>query len=161
LLLPSPEGHHKTLQEARTSDNPPPATASEIITALRAHLRALMGTGVTHLSLFGSVACDEAGPDSDIDLAAEFGLAAKMDRIQLVCLARELGELLGRPVKILTELVMKPRLRSIVERDQIFASKLSRRRPRNPQSNGQSSPLSQPNQCIQTESIDPPAKQII
>jgi uncharacterized protein len=99
----------------------PPITASGIITALRAYQQALREAGVTHLSLFGSVARDEAGPDSDIDLAAEFDPAAKMDLIRLVGLERELGELLGRPVEILPEPVGKPRLRANVERDRIRA----------------------------------------
>jgi predicted nucleotidyltransferase len=102
-------------------DHSPPITASGIITALRAHQQTLRAAGVTHLSLFGSVARDEAGPDSDIDLAAEFDPAAKMDLIRLVGLERELGELLGRPVEILPEPVKKPRLRANVERDRIRA----------------------------------------
>ncbi|MDR3534615.1 MAG: nucleotidyltransferase family protein [Rhodopila sp.] len=102
-------------------DHSPPVTASEVITALRAHQQALRQAGITRLSLFGSVARDEAGSDSDIDLAAEFGPTVKMDLIRLVGLERELGELLRRPVEILPEPVKKPRLRDNVERDRIRA----------------------------------------
>jgi uncharacterized protein len=99
----------------------PPVTASGIIIALRAHQEALRAAGIIRLSLFGSAARNEAGPDSDIDLAAEFDPAAKMDLIRLVSLERELGELLGRPVEILPEPVKKPRLRANVDRDRIRA----------------------------------------
>lgn len=96
-------------------------TASKIITTLRTHQQALRHIGITRPSLFGSVARNEARPDSDIDLAAEFDPDAKMDLIQLVGLERELGELLGRRVEILPEPVKKPRLQASIERDRIRA----------------------------------------
>jgi len=77
--------------------------------------------GIRALSLFGSVARGDAGPDSDIDLAAEFDPAARMDLIRLVGLERELAGLLGREVQILPEPVEKPRLRANVERDRVRA----------------------------------------
>ena len=70
-------------------------TASGVVATLRAREPALRQAGITRLSLFGSVARNEAGPDSDIDLAAEFDSAAKMDLIRLVGLEQELGDLLG------------------------------------------------------------------
>lgn len=98
-----------------------PPIASKVLRVLRAHQQALRQAGITRLSLFGSVARNEAGPDSDIDLAAEFDPAAKMDLIRLVGIERELGEILGCPVEILPEPVGKPRLRANVERDRIRA----------------------------------------
>jgi hypothetical protein len=98
-----------------------PPLAAEVLSTLRAHQQALRQAGITHLSLFGSVARNEAGPDSDIDLAAEFDPAAKMDLIRLVGLERELGDLLGRRVEILPEPIRKDRLRVNVERDRIRA----------------------------------------
>jgi predicted nucleotidyltransferase len=96
-------------------------TASDVVATLRAREPALRQAGITHLSLFGSVARNEAGPDSDIDLAAEFDPAAKMDLIRLVGLELELGDLLGREVQILPEPICKERLRANVERDRICA----------------------------------------
>ena len=96
-------------------------TASDIVAILRTREPALRQAGITHLSLFGSVARNEAGPDSDIDLAAEFDPAAKMDLIRLVGLEQELGDLLGREVQILPEPIRKERLRANVERDRIRA----------------------------------------
>lgn len=43
-----------------------------VIARLRAHERQLRDAGIVRLSLFGSTARGEAGPDSDIDLLAAF-----------------------------------------------------------------------------------------
>ena len=96
-------------------------SASDVIAILRAREPALRQAGIRRLSLFGSVARNQAGPGSDIDLAAEFDPAAKMDLIQLVGLEQELGDLLGRDVQILPEPIRKERLRANVERDRIRA----------------------------------------
>ncbi|MFL5282509.1 MAG: nucleotidyltransferase family protein [Rhodopila sp.] len=102
-------------------DHSPPLTATVVIDTLRAHRKALERAGVAHLSLFGSVARDEAGPESDIDLAAEFDPAARMDLFRLIELEYELSDLLGRRVEILPEPISKERLRANVERDRIRA----------------------------------------
>jgi predicted nucleotidyltransferase len=96
-------------------------TAERVIATLRAHAAELRAAGVRTLSLFGSVARGDAGPDSDIDLLAEFDPAARMDLIRLAGLERELSALLGRAVQILSEPVEKPRLRANIARDRVRA----------------------------------------
>ena len=98
-----------------------PATAAEVIAALRAHEHALRAAGIRSVSLFGSVARGEARADSDVDLAAEFDPAVRMDLFRMIELEFELGELLGRRVEILPEPVESPRLRSRVEKDRLRA----------------------------------------
>jgi len=44
-------------------------TADEVVASLQAHATELRAAGIRHLSLFGSIARGEAGPESDIDLA--------------------------------------------------------------------------------------------
>ncbi|MBW4680952.1 MAG: nucleotidyltransferase family protein [Microcoleus vaginatus WJT46-NPBG5] len=44
----------------------------EVIAILAAHKDELKALGVKSLELFGSVARDEAGPDSDVDFLLEF-----------------------------------------------------------------------------------------
>jgi predicted nucleotidyltransferase len=44
----------------------------------------LLEAGICALSLFGSVTRGDARPGSDIDLAAEFGPAAKVDFIRMI-----------------------------------------------------------------------------
>jgi predicted nucleotidyltransferase len=92
-------------------------SADEVIASLRAHAADLRAAGIRHLSLFGSVARGEAGPESDIDLAVELDADAHITLIGLAGLEFRLGELLGRKVDLLPEPIQKPRLRTNVERD--------------------------------------------
>jgi predicted nucleotidyltransferase len=103
---------------ARTSDT---ATAAGVIAALRAHEAELRAAGIRHLSLFGSVARGDDRAGSDIDLAAEFDPAARMDLFRLAAVERRIAEILGRRVDLLPEPVEKPRLRASIERDRRLA----------------------------------------
>ena len=67
--------------------------------------------------LFGSVARGETETDSDIDLAAEFDPAVRMDLLQLSALQRRIAELVGRPVDLLPEPVEKRRLQDQINQD--------------------------------------------
>lgn len=73
--------------------------------------------GVRSLSLFGSVARDEARPDSDVDLLVEFletpGLSEYMD------LKLWLEEQLGRHVDLVMHGALKPWARPVVEAEAI------------------------------------------
>lgn len=91
--------------------------AERVLATLRAHEADLRGDGILRLSLFGSVARGEAGPESDIDLAVEFDPAAHIGLFALVALEGRLSALLGRPVDLLPEPVEKARLRANLERD--------------------------------------------
>ena len=91
--------------------------AEDVLAILRAHEVELRAAGIKRLSLFGSVARGEAGPDSDVDLAAEFDPAAGMDLIRLSALERRISELVGRTVDLLPEPVEKQRLRANIDRD--------------------------------------------
>jgi uncharacterized protein len=92
-------------------------TAAEVVACLRAHEAELRAAGIRHLSLFGSVARGEAGPDSDIDLAAEFDRDTHITLIGLARLEFVLGDLLGRKVDLLTEPIQKPQVRANIDRD--------------------------------------------
>ena len=92
-------------------------TAERVIATLRAHEVELRQAGLRSLSLFGSVARGEAETDSDIDLAAEFDPAARMDLLRLTALERRITELVGRPVNLLPEPVEKHRLQDQINRD--------------------------------------------
>jgi predicted nucleotidyltransferase len=73
--------------------------------------------GVRSLALFGSVARDEAGPESDVDVLVDFGGPAQfLVHMEFV---KYLEELLGRRVDVLTERSLKPRLRERIQPDLI------------------------------------------
>jgi uncharacterized protein len=96
-------------------------TAERVIATLRAHEAELRQAGLRSLSLFGSVARGETETDSDIDLAAEFDPAARMDLLQLTALERRIAELLGSSVDLLPEPAEKSRLQDQINRDRLRA----------------------------------------
>jgi predicted nucleotidyltransferase len=71
--------------------------------------------GVRSLSLFGSVARDEAGPDSDVDVLVEFIGPTTFDAHMGLLLYLE--DLLGRRVDLVTANGIKPRLRPLIARE--------------------------------------------
>ena len=88
-----------------------------IISILRDHEAELHAAGIRHLSLFGSTARGEAGPESDIDLLAELDPEAHIGLIRLAGIEIHLSEILGRKVDLLTEPIHKNGLRENIERD--------------------------------------------
>jgi len=89
----------------------------EALTLLRAHKDDLDQFGVGSLSLFGSVARDEARTDSDLDLLIEFRGPATFDRYMGVKLFLE--DLLGCRVDLVMSTALKPRMRPSVEREAV------------------------------------------
>lgn len=73
---------------------------AELLHRLRDLRPWLESRGVSELSLFGSFARDEAGPDSDVDLLVK--LSRPMG-FEFFGLQDDLSERLGRPVDLCTE----------------------------------------------------------
>jgi len=73
--------------------------------------------GVRRLALFGSIARQTAGADSDVDVLVEFAGPATARRYFGVQF--HLEDLLGRPVDLVTEKALRPELRPIIEREAI------------------------------------------
>ena len=95
--------------------------AEHVITTLRANEAELRTAGIIRLWLFGSVARGDAEADSDVDLAAEFDPAARMDLFRLGALERRIAEMLRRRVDLLPEPVENARLRMTIQRDRRLA----------------------------------------
>lgn len=93
----------------------------DIIAILRRHKAELHELGVVHLSLFGSTARGESGPNSDIDIAASFDPAARLSLFDIAGIELRLSEILNRPVDLLQEPARKPYLRREIERDRVRA----------------------------------------
>lgn len=70
---------------------------------------------VDRLALFGSVARDEARPDSDVDVLVSFDGPATSQRYFGVQFCLE--DALGGPVDLVTEKALRAELRPCVERD--------------------------------------------
>lgn len=71
--------------------------------------------GVRSLSLFGSVARDEAKPDSDVDLLVEFDRPTGY--FGLLRLQQFLESLLGMPVDLGTPASLRPSMRRNIEQE--------------------------------------------
>ena len=90
----------------------------EVLNILKSHLPELRRRfGVERLSLFGSVARDEAGEGSDIDLIADFGAAPTFKQYMGATLYLE--DVLGNKVDLVTEGTLKPRVVPYVEEDRL------------------------------------------
>ena len=89
----------------------------ELLHILAEHRSELNRAGVRTLACFGSVARDEARPDSDIDLLVDFAgrpsFACYMDLKFL------LEDLLGRRVDLVTPKAIRPQMRAGIERGMI------------------------------------------
>jgi hypothetical protein len=88
-----------------------------VLDRLRANRESFARFGVKSLSLFGSTARDEAGPDSDVDVLVEFEGRVSFDGY--MGLKHFLEDLLGTSVDVVTPSGLKPRIRPQVERDTI------------------------------------------
>ncbi len=96
-------------------------TRSEVLRTLEAEAPALRRLGARRLGLFGSVARNEAGPASDLDFVVELD-ARTFDRYMDLKLFLE--ELFGCRVDLVLDHSIKPRLRSAILRETVYAAGL-------------------------------------
>lgn len=85
-----------------------------LVQASRADLE---GLGVKALELFGSVARDEATPESDVDFLVEFSIEPTL--FDLFRVQHYLEDLLGRNVDLGTRSALKTHLREPVTKDAV------------------------------------------
>ena len=91
-------------------------TRDELLIKLRELKPWLEEQGIVNVRLFGSYARDEAGPDSDVDLLVD---VSRPMGIEFLTTERLLGERLSKPVEFCSWEVMRPYVRTTVERDLI------------------------------------------
>jgi predicted nucleotidyltransferase len=96
-------------------------TREEALRILQAALTSLkVRFGVIDLAIFGSVARNEAGPGSDIDILVTFGDG--VDFFTFMELQFELEKLLGIKIDLVTPKALKPETRSAITRDMIHVA---------------------------------------
>ncbi len=91
----------------------------EVLAILAAHRKQLQKLGVKSLNLFGSVARNEARPDSDVDLLVEFNRAVGL--FEFIELRLYLEDILGCSVDLGTQNALREHLREPVLKDVIHA----------------------------------------
>lgn len=92
-----------------------------ILGILREHEPELKAAGLLHLRLFGSVARDEATPQSDVDLLADYDESMRIGLLDLSRFQYQLTDLLGSEVHLSSEKMMRPRIRARVLREAVSA----------------------------------------
>jgi predicted nucleotidyltransferase len=92
----------------------------EALAILATHRHELEQFGVETLAVFGSVARDEAGPDSDVDVLVEFNRPIGL--FEYVRLRDRLAELMGRPVDLVTPDALRPGMRDRVLEEAVSAA---------------------------------------
>ncbi len=90
-----------------------------IVSDLRRMRRRLQRGGVRGLTLFGSLARGEAGPSSDIDLAADIDPDAKLTLLDIIALEQELEEKFARKVDVVSAGGLKPDILAAIAEDGI------------------------------------------
>ena len=91
----------------------------EVLAIIAAHREQLQVLGVKSLSLFGSVARNEARHDSDVDLLVEFNRDVGL--FEFIELRLYLEDILECSVDLGTEDALKEHLREPVLKDLIYA----------------------------------------
>ena len=93
----------------------------EIIRTLKTHEAELKRRGVEHAALFGSLARDEGGADSDIDVMLELDPAARVTVFDYAEIVEYVRNLLGGRADVANRETLKPHVRPSAERDAIRA----------------------------------------
>ena len=96
-------------------------TRNDVLKVLEEHRASLRALGARRLGLFGSTARDEAGPTSDLDFVVELD-ERTFDRYMDLKLFLE--ELFGCRVDLVLASSIKPRLRSTILREAVYAAGL-------------------------------------
>jgi predicted nucleotidyltransferase len=91
----------------------------EVLAIVTAHREQLQKMGVKSLQLFGSVARDEAGPDSDVDFLVEFNQPVGL--FEFIEVRLYLEDILGCSVDMGTQDTLREHLREPVLKDLICA----------------------------------------
>ncbi len=86
----------------------------QVISLLRAHEAELHRSGVSRLYLFGSVARDQARPDSDVDLFFDTD-DPRFSLIELVDVQERVNVILGVESDVMTRASLHPLLRPQIE----------------------------------------------
>ena len=84
--------------------------------------RRLQSYQINELYLFGSVARDEAVPDSDVDILVEFNEGSRVGLFQMVKLKSLLSQLLGCRADIVTKDALHPLLKDKILEEAIRAA---------------------------------------
>jgi uncharacterized protein len=93
---------------------------SEVLAILQTHLPTIEAMGVRSLALFGSVARDEATPESDIDFAVEFAAPTTFDGYMNLKILLE--DTLDRNIDLIPIQSIKPEVKVTMQQDLYYVT---------------------------------------
>jgi predicted nucleotidyltransferase len=93
----------------------------QVLAKIRQHEAELKTAGVLRLSLFGSVARNEATPESDVDLLAEFAPGREYSLLDRIHLENQLSDIIGARVDLTPAPALKEHIRERAAREAIVA----------------------------------------
>jgi uncharacterized protein len=93
----------------------------QVIATLRTHEPELRHRGVLHAALFGSVARNEATPESDIDIMIEIDPEASIGVYEYVAITHYLSDLFPVNVDVANSRRLKAHVKPGAERDAVYA----------------------------------------
>lgn len=96
-----------------------PPMLSDVLHVLQAARSRAQAEGVELLGVAGSVARQEAGPDSDVDVV--YRVVGRPTLFTLGGLLMDLQDALGARVDLIDVALVKPRMRAEIERDLVRA----------------------------------------
>lgn len=96
-------------------------TLDSVLDTLRTHQSQLQRLGVSHASVFGSVARGEARADSDIDVLLELDEDRPLGLFEYARLKIYIGEILNGADDVVNRRTLKPLLRDSILRDAVHA----------------------------------------
>ena len=96
-------------------------TREAALAILRRQRALLEARGIAHAAVFGSVARNESGVRSDIDIVVTPTAGARLDLVDLGGIQTVLDEAFGIDVDVIVEPVGRPELLRAIERDRANA----------------------------------------
>lgn len=93
---------------------------SQVLDRLQRHLSEIEAMGVRSLALFGSVARDEASPESDIDFVVEFAAPTTFDGYMNLKILLE--DTLEREIDLVPRQSMKPEVAETMQKDLYYVT---------------------------------------
>ena len=94
----------------------------QIIDTIQANRVLLEEFSVKSISVFGSIARDEARPGSDVDILVEFEPNARIGFFTFSRLQRRLSDILGRPVDLVTPDALHKAMKSRILEEAVHAA---------------------------------------
>lgn len=94
----------------------------QVANILRSNRASLDGFHIKTVSLFGSIARDEAKDSSDIDLLVEFEPDARIGLFEFARIQRYLSAMLGRHVDLVTPDALHKALKTAILREAVHAA---------------------------------------